>query len=319
MSSFKQAHGATGTTVLNGLSQTLSLTSSLGTPCSAGAHRTMPQAASNYSRDPGSPPQPPRPHTGQCQRPLVRASLDLSLVTWPFLLGRLPRRTLTGLCREQGMHRSRNWYSRFFGHCAHAWPQHVVPKACVPPPHFPWITLLCITSSSSARLGVLSRWRALTALPPSRPTVTPDWQRSPSLVTIATSLLVSLLLQMSSAKKTVTQPCRLGCHCKSRWTPNTAGNTPSVLSNWQLLALLKPLSPDLTWPQDTASRCPQRGDRNRAHPAPTAAPSTASSLRAASLNHRHVNPITHFPFLRNISNILKELQRILTEHSLVLS
>lgn len=181
MTSFKQVHGRTGSTALSGPSQTLSLASSSGTPCSAGAQALCPRRpAGGYSRA-----EPAHLH-GRPALPLGGPSVRSAHQSRPGPLSRdptLPPRSLPS--------KDTRWALSLAGHTPLKKPVLQIlqaPCSCTttargpqdmwPPPTF--------RGSCSLRYqlplrppGVLSQGQALTALPPSRPTVTPDWQRSP--------------------------------------------------------------------------------------------------------------------------------------------
>lgn len=176
VTSFKQVHGRTGSTALSGLSQTLSLASSSGTPCSAGAQALCPRRPAVAEPQLTCTAAPPS-HWA------VPASAHQSR---PGPLSRdptLPPRSLPS--------KDTRWALSLAGHTPLKKPVLQIlqaPCSCTttargpqdmwPPPTF--------RGSCSLRYqlplrppGVLSRGQALTALSPSRPTVTPDWQRSP--------------------------------------------------------------------------------------------------------------------------------------------
>lgn len=180
----------------------------------------MPQVASGYARARGSPARPPRPPTGRSQRPLIRAGLDLSPGTRPSLLGHsLEGHSLgfvvsrahpaqeTGTPDSSGtvlMHNHSTWS-----------PRHVAPPTFRGSCSF-------VTSSPSARPVCSPGDRHSPPCPPPGPLTPLTGSEAPSLVTTATSLLESLLLQMSFAKKS---PSHAGWGVTAK-----AGGHPTLLA-----------------------------------------------------------------------------------------
>lgn len=173
VTSFKQVHGRTGSTALSGPSQTLSLASSSGTPCSAGAQALCPRRPAATAK--------PSPLTCTAAPPSHWAVPASAHQSRPGPLSRdptLPPRSLPS--------KDTRWALSLAGHTPLKKPVLQIlqaPCSCTTtargpqdmwPPQLSVDHAPCVTSSPS-----LSRGQALTALPPSRPTVTPDWQRSP--------------------------------------------------------------------------------------------------------------------------------------------
>lgn len=170
VTSFKQVHGRTGSTALSGPSQTLSLASSSGTPCSAGAQALCPRRPARLHSRPALPLGGPSVRSSEPAWTSLQGPDPPSSVTpleghsLGFVVSRAHPAQETGTPDSSGtvlMHDHSMWS-----------PRHVAPPT--------------FRGSCSLRYqlplrppGVLSRGQALTALSPSRPTVTPDWQRSP--------------------------------------------------------------------------------------------------------------------------------------------
>lgn len=167
---------------LSGPSQTLSLASSSGTPCSAGAQALCPRRpAATAERSPLTCTAAPPSHWA------VPASAHQSR---PGPLSRdptLPPRSLPS--------KDTRWALSLAGHTPLKKPLKKpvlqilqAPCSCTTTARGPqdmWPPQLSVDHGSLRYQlplrppGVLSRGQALTALPLSRPTVTPDWQRSP--------------------------------------------------------------------------------------------------------------------------------------------
>lgn len=121
----------------------------------------------------------------------------------------------------------------------------------------------CITSSPSARPVCSPGDRHSPPCPPPGPLSPLTGSEAPSLVTTATSLLVSILLQMSFAKKS---PSHAGWGVTAK-----AGGHPTLLvAPLCPQQLTTPRFPDTSQPGPDLRTQPhdaQRGDRNRARPA----------------------------------------------------
>lgn len=262
VTSFKQVHGRTGSTALSGPSQTLSLASSSGTPCSAGAQALCPRRPAATAK--------PSPLTCTAAPPSHWAVPASAHQSWPGPLSRdptLPPRSLPS--------KDTRWALSLAGHTPLKKPVLQIlqaPCSCTTtargpqdmwPPQLSVDHAPCVTSSPSARPVCSPGDRHSPPCPSPGPLSPLTGSEAPSLVTTATSLLVSILLQMSFAKKS---PSHAGWGVTAK-----AGGHPTLLAAPLCpQQLTTPRSPHTSQPGPDLRTQPhdaQRGDRNRARPA----------------------------------------------------